>query len=135
MRKDSIRGRTSRGDCGGQGVITGIGEKPRRQAENNITFLLLLRVEPLVPDLLHKLLATSKQGAEVDELLLLLIGRLSVEFGTPSPGVPPIGVLELLRLRLAFWNSACSYFSGPSCSSWSLSKSRGKPAVRPWLVY
>jgi hypothetical protein len=134
MRKGSTRDRTSRGDRGGQGVITGIGEKPRRQAENNI-ILFLLRVEPLVPDLLHKLLATSKQGAEVDELLLLLIGRLGVEFGTPSPGVPPIGVLELLRLRLAFWNSACWYFSGPSCSSWSLSKSRGKPAVWPWLVY
>jgi hypothetical protein len=36
---------------------------------------------------------------------------------------------------LAFWNSVSRYFSGPSCSSWSLWKSRGKPAVWPLLVY
>jgi hypothetical protein len=120
MRKASIAGHTSRGDCGGQGVSAGIGKKPRRQAEKNITFFLLLGVEPLVPDILHKLLATSKQGAEVDELLLLLIGRLGVEFWDSSVswgsshrrlGTPPspIGVLELYLLVL-----------GPSCLSWSL---------------
>ena len=118
MGKISIKGRTSRGDCGGQRVIIGVGEKPRRQAEKNITLLLilLLEAEPPVPDLLHKLPATSKQGAEVDGLLLLLpdflqLGRLCAgvefwdsagslssshwRFGTPpSPGLP-MGVLDL----------------------------------------